>query len=72
MWPFAAGMTRAEGAAVTSALARLTTGERAVLDHVAQRRDNQTIGQLMHLSPGTVRNYVSPRGSAAPPQGRVT
>jgi DNA-binding NarL/FixJ family response regulator len=44
---------------VTGALARLTTRERDVLDHVAQGRDNRTIGQLMHLSPGTVRNYVS-------------
>jgi DNA-binding NarL/FixJ family response regulator len=43
----------------TGVLATLTTREREVLAHVAQGRDNQDIGQLMHLSPGTVRNYVS-------------
>ena len=47
------------GTAVPGALTALTPRERDVLDHVAHGRDNQAIGQLMKLSPGTVRNYVS-------------
>ena len=40
-------------------LARLTSQERRILDHIAEGRTNRQIGEAMYLAEKTVKNYVS-------------
>lgn len=42
-----------------SAFADLTTQEMQILAHIAEGQTNKEIGQILHLSEKTVRNYVS-------------
>ena len=54
-----AEVRRAAVAAEAAAFAELTPQELNVLSGIASGKTNREIAEMLHLSPGTVRNYVS-------------
>lgn len=57
--PVRAAWPAGERAAATDASARLTERERSILRLVAGGYSNKEIGRSLHLSEGTVKNYMS-------------
>ncbi len=54
-----AEVRRAAVAAEAAAFSELTPQELNVLSGIARGKTNRAIAEVLHLSPGTVRNYVS-------------